>query len=961
MPHPVLFPKKTFFYPIGNTSAVCLTRELPPDVPADVLLLGCGDARNILYTIFADASNRVYDFTCCDIEPAVLARNIILLSLLSDHSWDRDTRVLWNLYYHFYLDKSSLDLLRNHCRKLLEASETSETWSDSHFGRVFKFSTRRTLQELRTYWSNYLNFEDLPSKRKKQLKNDFVDGMKGAARTHSQLGLRALGCVGVLWEEAMPTLKTQFRRFWSSGTTFESSKDNALALHLNPTFVYSRRGEGFNVHYASDPLCSFHLEEAFLSPKPGRSPSVQIVVEHAMKEFNEWCLAFNRFLSTRSQDVTFRLFSGDALAFCQALNVDNSDDTPFFASSWMWSPIFLEDGPRVFDVIDSSNLIDHLGLMNVLALATPLLRPCSSSILHTDSLHIDVVHSFTSRFDEDISSLSLLFGITPVPYSSGLGIETYPEELLARHHVQPHTTISWRSSSCNSPEFGTNSGKLTVSPAHLASFLYRIYLNLFSKHEALHLAGRTTDFPHYGRGTFVRLLQLVRRNVSTGWEQTCELLIDLIGADRTLLVGLDYYQELCLELSVKGVYQIPGWLAAMSKIPKDLSFFAGWKHIPPAVVVILQIPRHEIAVLEDMPESDIGTPPLHCVIQGTGWSNSFSSVQFAFGKVVRGSSSQGTVQIHEDPRGWGGKSDLIMAVTAPSWIFSHNPNTTFVGLKVLSTPGTEMKWMSKLGMMMLIYKARISDLNHVFICSKYPNLDAPPSSHQHIGGSTLPNLPYNSPGTVVTPSSNHTTIATLTIRANCTDGDARDRLSEGAQVIGVQVSPIEMRVDIGGTKKYLQFPAFVDGSRATLRVARKSGYVEVVAPLDDRHVNRFPLAMNKALQPASAWNMHYVHLAKLPTLTSSESSFIEKHFATMFSDAEVIALKKYNDGILSETDPFLSFRVTLKSMCFQAVGQKFDAIQLEELGGSRKYLLFVGDTYRDVQCHSVVVSAFVIP
>jgi len=54
MAHPVLWPKKTFFYPIGNTAPSCFTRDLPPETDADILLLGCGDARSILYTIHSD-------------------------------------------------------------------------------------------------------------------------------------------------------------------------------------------------------------------------------------------------------------------------------------------------------------------------------------------------------------------------------------------------------------------------------------------------------------------------------------------------------------------------------------------------------------------------------------------------------------------------------------------------------------------------------------------------------------------------------------------------------------------------------------------------------------------------------------------------------------------------------------------------------------------------------------------
>jgi len=47
----VFWPGSILFYPIGQTSAVDLTDTLTPEEPANVLLLGCGDPRNILFTV----------------------------------------------------------------------------------------------------------------------------------------------------------------------------------------------------------------------------------------------------------------------------------------------------------------------------------------------------------------------------------------------------------------------------------------------------------------------------------------------------------------------------------------------------------------------------------------------------------------------------------------------------------------------------------------------------------------------------------------------------------------------------------------------------------------------------------------------------------------------------------------------------------------------------------------------
>jgi len=42
-----------YFYPAGNSPAVCLTQDVPPERDAALLLLGCGDIRNILFTIYS--------------------------------------------------------------------------------------------------------------------------------------------------------------------------------------------------------------------------------------------------------------------------------------------------------------------------------------------------------------------------------------------------------------------------------------------------------------------------------------------------------------------------------------------------------------------------------------------------------------------------------------------------------------------------------------------------------------------------------------------------------------------------------------------------------------------------------------------------------------------------------------------------------------------------------------------
>ncbi|KAF9067981.1 hypothetical protein BDP27DRAFT_1328083 [Rhodocollybia butyracea] len=99
MSTPLYWPGKYFFYPIGNTPAVSFTRDLSPRTPANILLLGCGDPRSVLFTVYNehDGSDRRLDITCSDIDPAIIARNILLLTMIVDNRNPSST--IWKIFF----------------------------------------------------------------------------------------------------------------------------------------------------------------------------------------------------------------------------------------------------------------------------------------------------------------------------------------------------------------------------------------------------------------------------------------------------------------------------------------------------------------------------------------------------------------------------------------------------------------------------------------------------------------------------------------------------------------------------------------------------------------------------------------------------------------------------------------------------------------------------------------------
>lgn len=68
---------KSFFYPIGNTPAANLLRDhRPGKEPVEILAIGCGDVRNILFTLWSQKHNTCrLNFTACDLDPAILGKH----------------------------------------------------------------------------------------------------------------------------------------------------------------------------------------------------------------------------------------------------------------------------------------------------------------------------------------------------------------------------------------------------------------------------------------------------------------------------------------------------------------------------------------------------------------------------------------------------------------------------------------------------------------------------------------------------------------------------------------------------------------------------------------------------------------------------------------------------------------------------------------------------------------------
>ena len=173
----ILYPIGLYTYAMGNTRARDLTEFLgtPKEQHLDLLLLACGDVRNILCTV-SELSLRKpgerptsLNFHLNDYDPTVVARNAVLLEAAGVINPDipADIDFLWNIWYNLALSRSHFDRLRKILSELLERDFDSRE-------SILKFQNNAILRECRDIWKDWFDL-DLEVNSAKEDRNRFLE------------------------------------------------------------------------------------------------------------------------------------------------------------------------------------------------------------------------------------------------------------------------------------------------------------------------------------------------------------------------------------------------------------------------------------------------------------------------------------------------------------------------------------------------------------------------------------------------------------------------------------------------------------------------------------------------------------------------------------------------------------------------------------------------------------------
>lgn len=727
---------------------------------------------------------------------------------------------------------------------LVGISEDITSWSTSPYSSFLRICTKSTLHQLRLYWKRYVQCDVSLKEKQVELYAQFTQEYRSRFEG-SSLNYTASRAAGIFWMDALDALSSNFKRYWTTGTI---NPDPSSAKTMNPTFIYSITGEGCAVHYGTYPLQSFHLASAVSSAQLAKKPlRIEDLIACAMHQFQAWCNSFRKtVLETSPGRITIRIFAGDALSFCQTLNhhaITSSKSAALFTSPWASAELVLDGGdydhrkiaPINFDVIDTSNIMDHVGLLNVLIAATPLLSYKHTSALYTETLVLngqDAANSFVQQLCASIPAMSLLIGIAPLAYLSGFTTHSNTHEIMTVATVkgrQYYERVAWKV-----PYLGDQAAveqhqdliRPTWDPSQLAKLLFDIYYHIFID-EDLNEKFKSFGKPggsiiHYHRGTFSAFLGLVKSRTSTNWVTVMERIFDMLHTDRRLICNSNGYQELCCQLHINNVYSVeifrPG-----QELPIDRSSgkFCGWPSVPPLVCLSFVIPREKLKLLENLRFDQIGSPMLECHIRGEGFDNIFSCIQFTFGRVSaseRGSDAH--ILIDEDAAGWSGTSSLIASLWVSSHMLATRPSSITVGLGIHPTFDATRALASKLGILLKIYSARLMDDGSVFVTRERP---------QALGGAATSTIASEVVPLTLPSHSSQSTMVTLDKFEPTSMTMKWNNLHISPQVVAeaIQTAPCTMALKLGPKTKNFTYPFPIDGSRSRIRIARKSGWIEV--------------------------------------------------------------------------------------------------------------------------------------
>ncbi|KKP07740.1 hypothetical protein THAR02_00128 [Trichoderma harzianum] len=1007
---PTVAYRYRWLYAIGNTPATNLARSIPHGQDASLLSLGCGDLRNVLYTSYVQQGlpKRKLDFTCCDIDENIIARNLVLLTMILANGEVINREAVWDIYYHMYLDEQTVERLVRHVKSIIPMLESLDSFTTSPFGSVIKIGDEDTLRDVRDSLQRILGAAEKDDGSKQAIKLSTSLGLsKGVIEEGSMIltGMRSAAPLALTSKFALPE---NFQHYWKTGVAMIQGKTARIP---NPMLV-GLLSDWELFHYGNDPLLSFHLATAFAdlpanSPlKPRVDDEKHKVAAAARVQFFAWAQAFRNLRDS----VCVRLVISDAFAFSHTLQYSDAADEA--SANWyrrLWDSKVLRldkalygrggSAPTKFDAIDTSNLSDHFEVLNILLSTAPLLKATPWATLYTEQL-LDNRKSGKQSLDQVLygpsSTVSLLLGLTPLHAWTNAKAESHVDEIFISAmgkagdttQTQFHVRLAWKRDD-QFGDYGMERPKLHMKAKDVSEILFQMYSEMFANemddghHEPS--GGRVLhSYPRFHRGSFTALLKVIQGRVKTDWDAVLSSLLKSIEDERNLPMTAKQALDFRLQLSLSALQTTNRIDDVVATIPRQ-GPLSGWKHLPPMIAVTLVVPRDAFARLFPQSSPTAPVPTLIGTLKSSGNDSKrrldvFDDVHIVFGRVTTTgdiASGDAIVSIEEDELCWSGTSPLVATFLVPTVALVEEPVTSLVGLDLTTASSSTALMTMMLGMSSTVYEAALSDTTTVFVSKLMPGTTA----HKVTSGGIKPLKDdigkANSEGPMTLMAElppNKKSIEYLTAHLQISSKMGKTLLQNKAPIELQQGDPFTINVVFGKKELIypLRYPIPVTSIGSKTRIARTSGYIEVIAPLADPKQTKVlgdfisPTVIAPRGLPV-AINMPHLNLDNLPIIDLKEKGRLS-WLTTLTSLQFSVKERQLRDGVDTSgiaADVRVNFKESLFTMFMVSSGVQGSQtglifIKHPEKGGIQAVIL-VSALRLDGDTASVVLDAAIIP
>lgn len=404
-----LFPLGRFFhagtssyrcyYPYGNTPAEDYLENCVGERKPSVLVLGCGDLRSCFYTIWKNLDPSISDatkrfdgvhFTLNDYSPAILARNILFLYLclrLPEYTTERKKWLssMWAIWYCHELHPEHAKLLDDSLKTLLQFSGSLELWSsgDNLLSQYVKFSSSACLVYVSQVWTMWLR------------KTVSVKSVKDMQKSRSKVQLPMLNDISeychnltkdnvlIHGEEEHATLEKvharspEVKSYLASGNCYAEHVFHLpipkKAQHCVNLTMFERQDGMYSCNCGVPFISYYHTVEFSFQKFKFNLPSDDVLVSptsfeskpflsNSVQQFSMWIQSTNRVLKQKKNAIAFSVDCQDAITFCRHMQqkwFDVTDEEK-------------EDGN--YDIVTTSNVMDHTGPVNLVLSSLPLLK-----------------------------------------------------------------------------------------------------------------------------------------------------------------------------------------------------------------------------------------------------------------------------------------------------------------------------------------------------------------------------------------------------------------------------------------------------------------------------------------------------------------------------------------------------------------------------------------------------------